>query len=172
LLCDRLPPPHHALARRAPRIAHLSTVGCNQAKKRTAWDNSNSRSSRGGAQRTKLAHPSTAEDVVGPLPHQLTTSDIPPADPHTYPHTHTNTHTMRPSIRLRSVAALLVVLACALLTSTVNALSTTGNRLLVVLEQAEDSGKYSQLIGDLKGESVPAPPPRSPPLCPPASLLR
>jgi hypothetical protein len=34
----------------------------------------------------------------------------------------------------------------------VNALSSSGNRLLVVLEELEEKGKYSKFLGDLEGK--------------------
>lgn len=37
----------------------------------------------------------------------------------------------------------------------VNALSSSGNRLLVVLEELEEKGKYSKFLGDLEGMCPP-----------------
>lgn len=50
--------------------------------------------------------------------------------------------------------SLLASLLAVCLLGVVNALSATGGRLLVVLDDVADKDKYSQFWGDLQGEHI------------------
>ena len=67
---------------------------------------------------------------------------------HTFPKAQDANVKNTTTIKMRWFLSLLLL---GLLTA-VNALSSSGNRLLVVLEELGDKEKYSRFLGDLEGE--------------------